>query len=991
MLDTEPLSTFPPPVHQRWKGKYVLIAVGFFLTLCCALLLIFPPLFVKQAELRLYDLMLAGRAVPPKSDALVMVGIDEESLEFYGQWPWPRYRLARLVERLWEEGATVVALDFLMAEPDRTSPDIILAERHRDLGSDLSPSVRLAPRDINSEYLAKALSAGKSIVGCYFDFSRSVKAKTGGTPAIPAGMVVVNGPGVNSVWPAPMGVIRDVPMLTAAAQAEGFINARHDLDGVLRRVPLLIQYDGSYYPSLALGAILLASPERSLRISNDLAETVLVWGNRRVPLDQGGNLLLDFRRDGKRFPYLSAKSILEGHSTAGALRGKIVVVGSWAKALGDPHQVPFGQPLHGLEVHATIIDNILSGTFVSRPGWARGAELFAVLLFGGVATWFFSRPGFVLSLMTIGVGTFGVFWGGRELLHFGGIHISPLLPMATTVIVLTVLSLLKYEIESRLARQLNRDLIAARYSMNEEENRRIRSEEALQKSEENYRELVEQSNSIILRVTPSGVITFINEYAETFFGYSRHEIVGRSMVGTIESDSGEDGRSLVSLIKSLPASPEELLSHEKEYIRKDGERVWVSWSNKPVYSENGDLLELLCVGQDISVRRILEQQVLQQQKLESIGLLAGGIAHDFNNMLVPIFGYAEMIKMNTAPDNAMYHQISKIMEAAGKASDLVKQLLSFSRKQMLATDQLDINQVISSFAEIMRRTIRENIEIRLQLCNEACPVMADQTNLEQVLLNLAVNAQDAISATGIITIETGHVLIDDEYCRLHPGIKPGKFIMVAFSDSGCGMDDATLAHVFEPFFTTKATGRGTGLGLSTVYGIVKQHEGFITIHSAPGKGSIFKFYLPHRISAGKVTTSGPLSAAVSGQRKTVILLVEDNKMVIDMVREILESHGNIILAAETPEQALEIARTESERIKLLISDVIMPQMDGPELYERLLEIIPDLRVLFMSGYASNLLVHKGCLEERAHFIAKPFTAQSLIAKIEEVLEVPANQ
>lgn len=438
----------------------MLIAAGLLLTLCISLLLLFQPRFVQQTELRLYDTMLSDRPLPPKTAIPVMVGIDDESLEAYGQWPWPRYRLARLVQRLRELGADVVALDFLMPEPDRTSPEVIIAERERDQGSSTvaGRSVRL---DSNSQRLAEAMAGGKTILGYYFNFFGTGKDGSPDFPVSPGGMVVASATTSAAEWPKPAGMLRSMPELTAAAGAEGFTNAQHDVDGVLRRAPLLLQYHGEYSPSLALGALLLASTNRSLRLVNNGSETALAWSNRRIPLDRNGNLMIDFRGGKKNFPYLSAQDVLRGTQKAGSLRGKIVIVGAWARGLGDVHQVPAGQALNGLEVHATIIDNILSGSFISRPDWARAAEFFAIILLGVLSTLLLSQSGFVLSLLSVIAGCGGCYLGGRELLLSAGTFVSPLLPMVTPVIVMTFLSMLKYGIEARKVLQRNRDLLEA--------------------------------------------------------------------------------------------------------------------------------------------------------------------------------------------------------------------------------------------------------------------------------------------------------------------------------------------------------------------------------------------------------------------------------------------------------------------------------------------------------------------------------------------------
>ena len=387
-----------------------------------------------------------------------MVGIDDESLRAYGQWPWPRYRLARLLHRLKDLGADAVALDFLMPEPDRTSLDVIIAERNSDHG--VLPAIGVDTLvDSNSHDLAVALGRVRTVLAYSFNFSEADKASTSESPTLPNGMIVQSAETYSKEWPQPTGMLRSIPALTAAASAEGFTNVQNDVDGVLRRAPLLLQYHGEYFPSLALGAALLTSADKSFRVVNDNSETAIIWGKHRIPVDRNGNLMIDFRKGKKAFPYYSAKDILRSTAPIESLRGKVIFVGAWARGLGDSHQVPSGQSLNGLEVHATIIDNILSDTFISRPGWARGAELFTILLLGFLSTLLLCRSGVLLSLVSVILGSGGCYLGGRALLLSTGTYLSPLMPMATPVIIVTVLSLMKYGIESRKVVQRNSDLM----------------------------------------------------------------------------------------------------------------------------------------------------------------------------------------------------------------------------------------------------------------------------------------------------------------------------------------------------------------------------------------------------------------------------------------------------------------------------------------------------------------------------------------------------
>jgi len=446
-----------PDLGGILEGRLILHAAGIFLTLAVALLSVFPPVFIQKADLFIYDQLVARRASPPRSNVPVLVEIDEASLAAFGQWPWPRYRLAMLIERLQELGAEVIALDFLMPEVDRTSPEVIAQERQRDFAN----TTTLAPspdQDSNSLRLATALAKSTTVLGYYLDFSRATPQDRP-PPLAPRGMSLSRSAATPDDAAQPKGAIRSLQILTDAASAEGFTNALEDIDGTLRRTPLLLTVQGKELPSLAMAAMLLASSQRNLRQIRNAAETALTWGKRKIPVDAATNMLIDFRSE--RPLTLSAQSILKGQAMPGSLQGKIVLLGASAKGLGDLHLSPLGKYLSGLEVHATIIDNILSGRFISRPDWARGVELFAVLCAGIVSTLLLSRAGFASSLLVASAGIGGLYWGAGQLLLVQGIQLSPLLPILVLTLTSSVLSLLKYGIEARKLRIRTQDLFEA--------------------------------------------------------------------------------------------------------------------------------------------------------------------------------------------------------------------------------------------------------------------------------------------------------------------------------------------------------------------------------------------------------------------------------------------------------------------------------------------------------------------------------------------------
>lgn len=407
------------------------------------------------------------------------------------------------------------------------------------------------------------------------------------------------------------------------------------------------------------------------------------------------------------------------------------------------------------------------------------------------------------------------------------------------------------------------------------------------------------------------------------------------------------------------------------------------------FIESAAYLASIAIGRvrEEELRKKLEEQLLHIQKIEAIGQLAGGIAHDFNNLLTPILVYGEMIKRGLSEDHPQFNRADGVLTAAHRAKDLTQKLLSFGRKQMLCMEVLDLNEVINAFRDIMRRTIRENIAIDIRLAPGGALIMADRSQLEQVLLNLTVNAQDAIDGVGTISLTTGHALLDDEFVRQHHGMLPGNYILLAFKDNGCGMDDETLRHIYEPFFTTKAVGHGTGLGLATVYGIVKQHEGYIVTHSRAGEGTSFLIYLPATTEEkAAVDGSSDNDAGKQEAGASTILLVEDNIMVREMAVDLLESDGYTVLIADSPLKAREIERAYGGTIDLLLTDVVMPEMNGMELYEVLNERRPGMPVLYISGYTSDVTVHDGELGEMVNFLKKPFTVEQFRERVKLVLE-----
>jgi len=380
----------------------------------------------------------------------------------------------------------------------------------------------------------------------------------------------------------------------------------------------------------------------------------------------------------------------------------------------------------------------------------------------------------------------------------------------------------------------------------------------------------------------------------------------------------------------------------------------------------------------------LEQQLQQAQKMETVGRLAGGIAHDFNNMLSVILGTVQLLTMREGPESSILKELRQIQQAAMRSADITRQLLAFSRKQVIDPKVIHINPLIKDATKMLKRLLGEDIDILFFPAQDLHNIRVDPGQLHQIITNLAINARDAMPEGGKLTLETANVKFDEAYCRVHPGFRPGVFVMLAISDNGTGIDPEILPHIFEPFFTTKDQDKGTGLGLASVYGAVKHSDGFINVYSEPGKGTCFKMYFPACVED---VEDIPLEAEVreKGIQPLTILLVEDDKMVRLLTENMLATLGHRVLVAASPEEALDICKGEGKRIDLLLSDVILPGMTGRQLFAHIRKTVPTMRVLYMSGYTANVIAHQGVLDDEVVFLQKPFSIQELEEKMAEAL------
>ncbi len=513
-----------------------------------------------------------------------------------------------------------------------------------------------------------------------------------------------------------------------------------------------------------------------------------------------------------------------------------------------------------------------------------------------------------------------------------------------------------------------------------------RAERALRDSEERFRRLLQNSNDVIAIVEEGGTFVVINGALSPVLGYELEDLLGANGFDLVHADDLDRVRGVFAKLQEAPGVAQQLQFRSRH---KNGTWIWLEAVASSLLDDLPAKRIVLNV-RDISARRKAEEeharlqaQLTQAQKMESVGRLAGGVAHDFNNMLGAILGHAELAMEHLAPTHPLYADLQEIYSAAQRSAALTRQLLAFARRQTIAPKVIDINETVDGMLKMLRRIIGEDIQLVWRPGADASVVKIDPSQVDQVLANLCVNARDAIAGTGKVIIETGRICFDEEYCASHAGVVPGDFVQLAVSDDGVGMDAETRSHLFEPFFTTKEMGKDTGLGLATVFGIVKQNNGFISVYSEPGQGTTFKIYLPSH-PLGSDTQTRASSMVVDSGRET-ILLVEDEPTIRQVTARMLQRLGHVVVVASTPSEAIHLAHECRGTIDLLLTDVVMPEMNGRDLATKVASLCPGIKCLFMSGYTANVIVHHGVLDEGVVLLQKPFSVAVLASKVREAL------
>ncbi len=508
-----------------------------------------------------------------------------------------------------------------------------------------------------------------------------------------------------------------------------------------------------------------------------------------------------------------------------------------------------------------------------------------------------------------------------------------------------------------------------------------RAQEELRRSEANFRSLIHDAPFGVLRSTLEGRVLQANPALVNMLGYNSEEEL---LQLNLERDVYHDPKQRQSLIEEF-SQKKDIHNVEVQWKRKDGNIITALLNGRRIEGADQTQTHYEVFAEDITQRRTLERQLFQSQKMEAIGRLAGGIAHDFNNLLGVVLGHTEILEEAAGQDKRLQRSVEAIQSATQRAAALTTQLLAFSRKQMVEPRILDLNVAVREIEKLLHRVIGEDIELIIRVQPSASTILIDPGQIDQILMNLVVNARDAMPIGGKLILETSSLTLDDSYVGQHLGAAAGPFVLLSISDTGFGMDQETLSHIYEPFFTTKEIGKGTGLGLSTVYGIVKQCGGYIMAYSEPGRGTTFKVYFPRVSGVPQAPRASARRADLPGGNET-ILLVEDETALRELTRGLLEAAGYTVLEAANVEDAIHLAENAHRKIDLLLTDVVMPGMDGHELSRRLTSSCALLKVLYMSGYTDDVIVQRGVLNGGTTLLQKPFGRAGLLGKVRQVLD-----
>ena len=945
----------------------------------CALVYLLAPPFMVLLNNKLMDAIVTCRTTDASAAGVVIVDIDEMTLDHYGQWPWPRYRLARLLDAIAKKGAAAIALDIVMAEPDRTSLKALQQAIQEEYGHQLDTHSLPATALDNDAVMAEALSRGPFVLGYAFLFDTQPKADKA-CQLHPVNLLQMTRQGVKlggQDFYQATGVVCNLERFSKAVSYSGFMNGLPDADGILRRCPLILRYGRDWYPSLALAALLQANHQTQLSFRHTPDGSFqLEYGKKRIPVDRHGYFHICFPSGGETVPHISAWDLLRGTPPGTDFSEALVFVGLSASGLNTVYATPSGNRLADVEIQAHLAESILSNRFIYRGNTVLYFEVLLSILLALMYSYCIVRFEMAPVVLIGGVSAFGLWQGSNLLFKNEGILVSPFLPIITIIACGLFLSLYKYWSRQYQAYQSVKEAVVL-----------------MKGSERRLNSIIQTIPDIIFRLDTSGRISFISP-AIAKYVQDPDQLVGKHILEIVAPADREIARYHINerrTGKRATADMEMRLLLSPAAEDSTNEARYFSVSAEGIYSkeipDKSSFQGTQGVARDINRRKQLENQLEQSRKMEAIGNLAAGVAHDLNNILSGLVSYPELLLLELPEDSPMCKKIQTIQRSGQRAAAIVQDMLTIARRGVRNSEVINLNEIVIDYlgSPEGRNAIdaRPGIKLDHNLSGDILNIKGSRVHILKVIMNLVNNAAEAMPSGGRIEIATRNLYLDAVY-DAYEQIPEGEYVRLRIDDEGVGIPNEDVHRVFEPFFTKKRMGQsGSGLGMTVVWTTVKDHGGFVDIHSQEGIGTRFDIYFP---ATRELPQTKPRHIALEdyiGNER--ILVVDDVLEQRQLAVQMLSKLGYAATSLSSGEQA--VAYLQTHTVDLLVLDMVMPPgIDGLETYQRICEIKPRQKAIIASGYSESDRVKALQALGAGAYIRKPYTLEKIGIAVRQELD-----
>jgi PAS domain S-box-containing protein len=971
----------PEPFHNRKNVTCVLLITGLLVsTILSAAYLLYSPR-ISSINNKTTDVVMALAGTRPVSGAVVIVDIDDNSLAHYGQWPWPRHRLAQLLRAINASGAASIGLDLILAEPDRTSSNHQPINPEHEPGSSTTTSGKLPYLQNHDQDLADTLTQGPYVLGYQFLFKNSSKTEIscGLHPPTVAWVTLADAEGTPANFFTAQGVVCNRPLFSNAVTNSGFLNATPDSDGILRRVPMLIGFNDRLYPSLTLAMLMNATKTHQIGIQRrENGRLDLIVANRSISIDTSGNMMVQFYRRANAIARVSAADLLSGNTPLHLLRNTFVLVGFSAAGLEQVYQTSAGPVRTHATVHAEVLENLLSDRQVLRTRDFLSGEVLIGLFVTACAilsiAWLTIAPSAVVCMTLLAASWIVAVF----VFQVYGYLFSPLLPTVLVSVnfsLLTIVKTWKFELAAR--ERAESTLIL------------------LKSSEKNLNSIIKTIPDIIFRLDTAGHIIFISpailKYtasADALIGQPIFDLVPpddlpKVRYNLVERRTGKRATDGLELRLLLPGTDKET-EEEIRYFSISAEGIYQGDNPCP-----DTFIGTQGILRDITEQKMLEEKLLNAQKLEAIGSLAAGVAHDLNNILAGLVTYPDLLLLELPKDSPLRDKISIIQRSGKSAAAIVQDLLTLGRRGVKTNEVVDVNTVVSDYLASLEfaATWKHHPEISLEtrLAPDLMRIKGSKVHLAKAIMNLLTNAVEAMPAGGKITLSSYNRYLDVSV-KVYEEIPPGEYVCVCVADEGIGIDDEDRRRIFEPFYSKKSMKRsGSGLGMTVIWATIKDHGGYVDLQSREGQGTQFTLYFPATREQEEFADQRVVLEDYVGTEQ--VLVVDDMPEQLQIATGMLTKLGYAVTAVASGEAAVQYLTTHL--VGLVVLDMIMPGgMDGLETYMRILDIRPGMRAIVTSGFSESERVKALQQLGAGAYIQKPYTLEKLGMAVRKELDRP---